>query len=260
MSDAKKANRKPDRTESRLLLGLVGRLERYMARAGLIAFAVEGDGTPAGDAPTGGAPAGDKPTGDVPAGDKPTGDAPTGDKPTGDKPAGDKPSTDKPAAPAAPEKYEFTLPEGVKLDEPTMGKFTEIAKGLNLQQADAQKLVDLHTSMQAEGLKAQETAITEFYADIGGTPDKWPDAAKADKEIGGDKFDANLAVAKAALDKFGTPELNAVLLKTGLGSHPELLRAFFRAGQAISQDGFVPGRSGTSKDARNLYANSNMNP
>lgn len=164
------------------------------------------------------------------------------------------------AAPAAPEKYEFTLPEGVKLDEPTMGKFTEIAKGLNLQQAEAQKLVDLHTSMQAEGIKAQETAITEFYADIGGTPDKWPDAAKADKEIGGDKFDENLSVAKAALDKFGTPELNAVLLKTGLGSHPELLRAFFRAGQAISQDGFVPGRSGTSKDARNLYANSNMNP
>ena len=256
MSDATTANRKPDRIESRLLLGLVGRLERYMARAGLIAFAVEG-GDPAGGAPADGQPVDGKPADGAPADGKPADGKPADGAPADGKPADGKPA-DTP--PAAPEKYEFTLPEGTKPDGPVMGKFSEIAKGLGLPQDKAQELVDLAVEMQGGNAKQIEAEVSEFYADIGGTPDKWPDAAKADKEIGGDKFDENLAVAKAALDKFGTPELQAFLLKTGAGNHPEVLRAFHRVGKAISQDGFVPGRAGGANDARSLFSKSNMNP
>jgi hypothetical protein len=79
---------------------------------------------------------------------------------------------------------------------------------------------------------------------------EWETASKSDKEFGGDKFDANLAVAKKALDAFGTPELRALLgpydpknnpKGTGLGNHPEIIRAFLKAGKAISEDKFVSG-------------------
>lgn len=159
------------------------------------------------------------------------------------------------AAPAAakvegaPEAYaDFTLPEGVQADEATLTGFKTLFKELNLPQDAAQKLVTAQAQNQLES--AQKT-ITG-----------WKDAARADKEFGGDKFDENMAVAKSALEKFGTPELNTWLDKTGLGFNPELIRAFYRAGKAISQDGFVPGRSGAAPaaNAQRIYANSAMNP
>ena len=64
---------------------------------------------------------------------------------------------------------------------------------------------------------------------------------KVDKEIGGEKFTENLALARKALESFGTPELQDVLNMTGLGNHPEVIRAFYKAGKAISEDRFIPG-------------------
>ena len=46
---------------------------------------------------------------------------------------------------------------------------------------------------------------------------------------------------RKALDAFGTPELKDVLNATGFGNHPEVIKAFYKAGKAISADGFVPG-------------------
>ena len=70
----------------------------------------------------------------------------------------------------------------------------------------------------------------------------WFEASKSDKEFGGDKLEANLGIAKKALDTFGTPELNKLLVSTGLGNHPELIRLMFKAGKALSEDTFVAGR------------------
>lgn len=278
MSDAPKAKR-ADRTGSRLLRALHGRLVGYMARAGLIAFAADpgadagaggthlgGDASGGGDAGAGGGqPAGDKPAGDAAGatgkdGDKPAGDA-AGDKPVGDKPAadagakpGDKPQ-DKPAE-GAPEKYEnFTLPDGLKLDEAVMGEFSALAKELNLPQAAAQKLVDI-------GARMQQGTAEQMQAAMVAQAEKWGTESQVDKEFGGDKFSENLSVAKKALDQFGSPEFKAFLRDSKLGNHPEVIRFMFRAGQAISQDGFVPGRSGAnaSQDARSMYSASNMNP
>ena len=69
----------------------------------------------------------------------------------------------------------------------------------------------------------------------------WLDQSSSDKEFGGERLDANLAVAKTALDKFGTPELKQLMNQTGLGNHPELIRFFYRAGKAISEDTYVGG-------------------
>jgi hypothetical protein len=63
------------------------------------------------------------------------------------------------------------------------------------------------------------------------------------------------------MDAFATPELRTLLNESGLGNHPEIIRAFYRAGKAISEDGFVAGgHKATDKgDAKRLYPNSNMN-
>jgi len=152
----------------------------------------------------------------------------------------------------APEKYEFKAEEGVTLDDQVIGAFSEVAKELNLSQDAAQKVLDkmapVIASRQAEQIEAAQAA--------------WTDSAKTDKEYGGDKLQENLAVAKQALDTFGTPELRTLLNESGLGNHPEVIRVFYRAGKAISQDKFVSGAGGTTNqaDARKLYAASNMNP
>ena len=88
----------------------------------------------------------------------------------------------------------------------------------------------------------------------------WLDQAKADPEFGGDKLAENLAVAKKALDAFGSPELVKMLNESGLGNHPEIVRAFYRAGQKISSGSFVPSGAGapqTRDAAKTLYPNMN---
>ena len=73
---------------------------------------------------------------------------------------------------------------------------------------------------------------------------EWAETAIGEKEFGGERLAENLAVAKKALDTFGTPELRTLLNETGLGNHPELIRAFYKAGKAISEDKFVPAGAG----------------
>jgi hypothetical protein len=151
----------------------------------------------------------------------------------------------------APEKYEdFKLPEGMKADDAVMGEFQQLAKDMNLPQEAAQKLVDLGARMQVGTAEQMKTALeTQGKA--------WGEQALVDKEFGGEKFEENLAVAKKGLDQFATPELKNLLKETKLGNHPEVLRAFFRIGQAISEDGFVPGRVGSTRksNAEVLYGN-----
>jgi hypothetical protein len=177
-----------------------------------------------------------------------------GAKAEGKEGDGKKPEDDKPTG--APEKYEdFKLPEGMKADTPVMGEFATLAKELNLPQEAAQKLVDLAGKMQAGN-------VEQIQAHIEAQGEAWGNEARADKEFGGDKFDENLAVAKRALDQFGTPELKSLLVASKMGNHPEVLRFFYRAGQAISQDGFVPGKNGaaTAPAAQRIFSASNMNP
>lgn len=148
--------------------------------------------------------------------------------------------TAKPAG--APEKYEFKTPEGVNFDAAVIEAFSATAKELNLSQEAAQKVLDnvgpIMAKRQAESLQAAH--------------DEWVGSARADKEYGGDKFDANLAIAKKALTAFGTPELTSLLRDSGLGSHPEVIRFFYRAGKRISEDTVVTGSIGVpagKKDA-----------
>lgn len=146
----------------------------------------------------------------------------------------------------APEQYEFIAPEGNQYDQGTIEAFSAAAKEANLSQEKAQKLLETMSPKLAERQIAQIAEVQKH----------WTESSKADKEFGGEKLGENLGVAKKALDQFGTPELKSLLEESGLGNHPEVVRFFYRAGKAISEDGFVGGRKadGTVKDpARILF-------
>lgn len=173
-------------------------------------------------------------------------------KPADGQPADDGNTDDAAGKPqGAPEKYEFTPPEGSQFDDKVLGAFSDAARELNLTQEAAQKLLD----KMAPAVQARNTEQLESIRQ------EWVNGAKADKEFGGDKLTENLNVARTALEKFGTPELRSLLNESGLGNHPEIIRAFYRAGKAISEDKFVGGKgapAASSNDVRSLYPNSNL--
>lgn len=138
------------------------------------------------------------------------------------------------ATAAAPEKYEpFTAPEGVTLDAGVVSEFETAAKELNLSQANAQALVNklapVIAKQQGEHINAQ----------LAKADAEWLTASKADAEFGGEQFDANMVVAKNAIDSFATPAFKQFLNDSRLGNHPEWVRFAYRVGKAVSPDGKI---------------------
>ena len=139
----------------------------------------------------------------------------------------------------APESYEFNrqvadAPD--ELDPEVVNAFGDVAKELNLPQDAAQKVLDkVAPVLQRRQAEAVEEAKTE-----------WANEAKADQEFGGETLDANLTVAKSALDAFGTDALKSLLSESGLGNHPEVIRFMYRAGKAISEDSYVGNSQGAN--------------
>lgn len=149
------------------------------------------------------------------------------------------------AKPVVPEKYELQLPEGMTLDEPAFAEFSAVAKEIGLTQEQAQKVAAVQIAREQKS--AEETA--KVIAD-------WDKASQSDAEFGGDKFTANLAVVKRGLDAFATPELKGMLGKYGLVNNPEILRYFYRVGNAIGDDKVIRQNSASTGEksiAKTLY-------
>jgi hypothetical protein len=144
--------------------------------------------------------------------------------------------------------YDFKMPENMQLDEELAGELKEFAKEKNLSAEEAQKLVDLGVKMREKEASA--------YQDV---QKQWVEQIKADQEIGGAQLEENIAVAKKALDAFGTPELKGLLNSTGFGNNPEVVRAFYKIGKAISEDKLIVGegkpRGGPKDPAKTLFPN-----
>jgi len=129
-----------------------------------------------------------------------------------------------------PEAYaDFTMPEGVELDQSALDAYSPVFKELGLTQEQAQKLVDLRAGEIQAGSDRQVEAFNQLKQE-------WVDQVKSDKEIGGDNFEENVGLARAALDKLGTPELKELLSDHGVGSHVEIVRFMSRVGRLTQED------------------------
>lgn len=226
-----------------------------------------GDVKPAGDPPV-------KPDADASVlfpkeGDAPKPDASAGDKKEGE---GDKPADwkeyvvdpakseadnaaakvehDKTKPPAkdaadvvpADGKYTLAMPEGVEVDQELVDALGPEFKELGLTGKQAQKLADKFIEMQTGRAKKQGETW-------GATVSGWVDTAKADKEIGGDKWDGTVKTATRAVNTLGTPALKEYLEATGGGNHPELIRFMAKVGAMIKEDNPAGGDGGGSKPA-----------
>ena len=156
----------------------------------------------------------------------------------------------------APENYEtFNIPEGFELDEERLGRFTTLAKGLNLPQEGAQQLIDAATEYQQDILKQQQEHWWENVVP------EWEKEIKSDKDFGGDKFVETLEGGKRVLAKYGTPELKTFLKNTGYGSNPEVIKMLAKIDRATREDNLVDGQPTGTKEgksaAQTLYPDQN---
>ena len=145
--------------------------------------------------------------------------------------------------PAPPPKYDaFTLPEGVTLDEGTVGKFTDILGSLEggdhakFQEA-GQKMVDLYLSES----KATADKIAQHYETVWeNTKTGWREETVKDPEIGGNRLQTSIDSALNFIRTHGgtaeqQAELRGILDSSGLGNRLAIVRLFARAGQAMSE-------------------------
>lgn len=126
-------------------------------------------------------------------------------------------------------KYALAMPEGVEVDQELLDAVGEDFKELGLTNGQAQKLSDKFTSVMQKRGEGQVKAW-------GDRVQKWADDAKADKDIGGDKWSGTVSDAQRAINKLGTPELKEYLNASGGGNHPELIRILAKAGALIKED------------------------
>jgi len=163
-----------------------------------------------------------------------------------DTPPGDQTPNGDGAAPVVPEKYQFTLPDGLTADE-TVTKFESIFRDLKLSNDDAQKLVSAYAEIKLEEGKSIDTRLEEQH-------NTWKQAVLNDPEMGGTNFPATEKAAQSAVARFGTPALKSYLNSTGLGSHPELVRTFAAIGRAMAEDTIHTGKpSGSENNLFDLY-------
>ena len=142
-----------------------------------------------------------------------------------------------------PEKYTFEPPEGVEVDETLQAQldaFGETAREMGLSQAQYQALVEFDHQRAGD--------MTQAFADAYTTRIKeWRTEAVNDPEL--KETAAVRASALVAVNKFGTPELKALLASPseenptgmGIGNHPELVRFFHRIGLVLADPDLLLG-------------------
>lgn len=137
---------------------------------------------------------------------------------------------------------------GLELGGETLEAFNAAAKELNLSQKAASTIVSkVAPAMQ----KAQETALRNARV-------MWIKDTKNDASIGWSQHSGEI---NRAYRDFTTPKLRELFSKTGLDSHPEVVRLFKSIADKISPDSFERGAAGArqSMSARQFYNKSNMN-
>lgn len=129
-----------------------------------------------------------------------------------------------------------------ELREGVLDEFQSKAKELGLTQKQFQGLAeyDIERTQAAES-----EAVDAWNERVSG----WREAARTDKEFGGESYEANVKTAMQALDKFGDNDLKALLKSPSednpeglaVGNHPAVLRFLNRVGKALGDPDLVMG-------------------
>jgi hypothetical protein len=142
---------------------------------------------------------------------------------------------------------DLVVPEGMPVDETSLGEFKDIAAEMNdgkgLSNDDAQKLVDFRAKMVKDSAGEWETRFSEWRGEL-----------LSDKEIGGDNFkEVTVPNVLAAAERYGDKEMLDLLQTNKMyGENPALIRMLNRVGDTLREDEHARGRAAgdNSEEAR----------
>lgn len=134
----------------------------------------------------------------------------------------------------APEKYDLKLPENSELPDSVVEDVEAFAKENGLSNEAAQKMLDREADVRQAGIKAlEEQARDQARA--------WLKEAKADPEIGGDKWNESVELADHALDQlFPGMDIRQFMNQTGLGNNPTIIKGFKKIGEMLKPEKIDP--------------------
>ena len=146
-------------------------------------------------------------------------------------------SKDDKAAIRAPQSYDFKAGEGGELDKAAIERVTPIFKELDLDNAQAQKLVDFYATLQKDTLENVRTMR-----------EGWVKQINSDPEMGGklETIKADLGRMYTQLPPETVKEFKAAMDLTGAGDHPAFVKAFWKLSQMINEGKHVSGTSPSS--------------
>lgn len=143
----------------------------------------------------------------------------------------------------SPVEYKFTREDGQEASPEEAQAFNEISNDLKLNQEQAQKLYNIANQ------KVNEMNLNRLNQ----AKAAWEKAITVDAELGGANLNQTKRNVALAMKRFGTDNFKDLLIRTGLGSHPEMVRVFNKIGSAIGNDqNFINGNS-RAKPKENPY-------
>lgn len=166
-------------------------------------------------------------------------------KPNESQPTDAQPVAEASQAPKEEKKdYELKLSEGSLLKPEQLAELSTFAKSKGLTEEQAKSFLEREeSSYKALADKAQ----AHRQAEIEG----WKQASLKHPEFGGEKFGANVEVARRAMNRFGSDSMTKLLDESGMGNHPEVIGMFYRIGQAMSEGKMVQAGQ-VSNDTRSM--------
>tara|TARA_R110000787_G_scaffold91459_2_gene192786 strand:+ start:8970 stop:9815 length:846 start_codon:yes stop_codon:yes gene_type:complete len=153
--------------------------------------------------------------------------------------------------------YLMAQPDGFEgYDAGLSDDMREVFHEAKLTPAQAQHIHDKFVERMGNSLTENQTATMQ-------KSEQWEGELK--KEYG-TAFDERVEAARYAIREFGSPELQTALDQSGLGSHPELVRAFAKVGMQLGKgsqfkDAETSGNFGTTPEmAKEQIAALRRNP
>jgi hypothetical protein len=131
--------------------------------------------------------------------------------------------------PEAPDKYsmpEVQMPEGLKLDDAKIAERKALYHKAGLSDRQAKALIE-----------ADLTFVKSSYeADQQSTQSAKTSAESSLKQEWGDKYQANIELARSVVAKFGDDQFTRYIEESGLGNDPRLIKMLAKAGQGLMED------------------------
>ncbi len=126
-----------------------------------------------------------------------------------------------------PEKYDLKLPGETLLDEGAIERTAAYAKEHGLSNDAAQEALNRHSQALTDHVDNQAKV--------------WMAEAKADPQVGGEKYNENIQLARRVVAKYGNDAFRDMLEKWGYGENVEVIRVFAGIGKVMGEDKLVVG-------------------